>query len=623
LRVNRIINNLQVKVTLLFLLVSLVPLGIVGAFSISTAEELIFKMVSNQLESVADDKVNLLERWLSERRADLKVVSDSSIVRSMDPDKIASYLELVRLNYEVYRDFKVVSKEGIDILKGPGGDRDHRGEEWFEEAMAGRTYLSGITLEPGKSESVFWISSPIFDGSGGVKGAVRATVGTHTILSIILRVSLGETGESYLVDSNGAFLAHQDPRRILSENISQSGSFGKIFGGSQYQVIYTDYRGIEVLGASRHVAGTPWHLVVEQDRAEAFASVLRLKRYIYLAIFLCICITLVLSWLLAYYIVKPIQELGAAAHALERGEFDGGRVMTRRTDEIGALFTAFGDMARQLQARHHSLEEKVDLTEAELKEREVRLRETEEAAARSERLAALGRLAAGVTHEIRTPLTSLKLFLQSVRDEVEFSPESKEDHRVAMKQISRIEATINRFLDFAKPQEPVFSDIYVERLIDDALMVAQPRAIQQETLVNKEIAHDLPVISGDRKQLGEALLNLMVNALEAMSKGDVLTVSADACPRRLDGRVIECVRIEVGDTGEGVEPGKLERLFDPFFTTKASGTGLGLSIVHSTVVRHGGEVTVESEPGRGTRFTVFLPVTGDGRREADEQDLHS
>ncbi len=614
----QIINNLQVKVTFLFLLVSLVPLIIVSGFSLRTAEELITNMVSNQLESVADDKLNLLEKWLSERKADLKVVADSSIIRSMDPAGIASYLELVRVNYEVYRDFVVVSIDGSAVFDNTGKPSDYTSEQWFKEAMAGKFYQSDIILEPGSRESVFRISSPIYSEDGKIKGAVRATVGTHAILSIILQVSLGKTGESYLVDKNGTFLAHQDPRKILAENIARSGSFKKLFSGSQYPIFYTDYRGIEVLGASRHIPDTDWYLVVEQDREEAFASVFSLKRYIYTAIFLSVLITLILSWLLAYYIVKPIQELSAAAWALERGEFEEDRFITNRGDEIGALFAAFGKMAGQLKARQYSLEEKVDMTEAELKEADVKLKKTEEAAARSERLAALGRLAAGVTHEIRTPLTSLKLFLQSVKDDIEISPESTEDYRIATSQISRIEATINRFLDFAKPQEPVFSFIDIEQLIDEALQVVQPRAIQQEIMVKKETDPGLPLISGDRKQLGEALLNLMVNALETMSSGDTLTVSTAHDQKLLQARSKKCVRIDVSDTGEGIDPQNLDKLFDPFFTTKASGTGLGLSIVNSTVIRHGGGVTVESGIGTGAKFSIYLPVMENQEKGVDE-----
>ncbi len=594
-------NNLQNRVMLLFLLCALVPLSIVGTFSIRTAEELITEMVSSQLENVADDKAALLDRWMSERKSDLKVVAGSSILRSMDPGQIAPYLQLVEDNYQVYQGFIVVSDNGEAVFDSFGKGRRFEQEEWYKESLEGRLYSSNIFLDPKASESVFYISAPIYDERGHIQGVTCATVGTGTILSIILRVALGETGECYLVDGDGAFLAHKDPKRILTDNIAQSESFKKIFGAERHKKIYTDYRNIEVLGTSRKVAGADWYLVVEQDRDEAFHETDRLKRYVYIATIFSIFGAVVLAWLLSFYVANPIRGLSEAAESLARGDFDNALVESNRSDEIGMLYNAFASMAKQLQARQHGLEERVDFQQAELKK-------TGLAAARSQQLAALGRLAAGVTHEIRTPVASLKLFLESAKAEIEISPEYEEDFEIAMGQIKRIEATINRFLNFAKPQEPLFSLINVKELIDEVLLVVRPKANQQETIVNVQIEGELPEIEGDRKQVGEAIVNLMVNSLEAMPHRGELTVSA-----RLDrsgttdgstGRML----IKIADTGPGIDEAGFDRIFDPFFTTKASGTGLGLSIVQTIIRGHGGEILLENVPGKGAAFSLFLPM---------------
>ncbi|HQN18810.1 MAG TPA: ATP-binding protein, partial [Syntrophobacteraceae bacterium] len=219
-----------------------------------------------------------------------------------------------------------------------------------------------------------------------------------------------------------------------------------------------------------------------------------------------------------------------------------------------------------------------------------------------------GRLSAGVAHEIRTPLTSLKLFLESVENEIAISPEYEEDFRIAMKQVKRMEATISRFLDFAKPQDPVFSRLDVGELIEDALLVVGPKARQQETLIQKSISRRLPKVKGDRKQLGEALLNLMVNGLEAVSSQGEVQITVDPVELELGGRLQPCVRIDVRDTGPGIAEENMNKLFDPFFTTKATGAGLGLSIVYSTIQRHGGEVMVQSAVGKGTTFSMLVPA---------------
>lgn len=594
-------NNLQNRVMLLFLLCALAPLSVVGIFSIRTAEELITNMVSSHLENVADDKAALLDRWMSERESDLKVVAGSSVLKSLDPKQIVPYLKLVTDNYQVYQGFIVVSDSGKAVFDSSGKGQRFEQEEWYKESLEGRLYLSNIFLDPEASESVFYISAPIDDEKGDIQGVICATVGTGTILSIILQVALGETGECYLVDRNGTFLAHKDPKRILTDNIAQSESFKKIFHDKGQEKIYTDYRNIEVLGASRKVAGADWYLVVEQDRDEAFYEADRLKRYVYLATVFSTLGAVALAWIFSFYVANPIRELSEAAENLARGDFKNALVETNRADEIGMLYDAFGSMAKQLQARQDSLEERVDLQQAELKK-------TELAAARSQQMAALGQLAAGVTHEIRTPVASLKLFLESVKGEIEISTEYEEDFEIAMGQIKRIEATINRFLDFAKPQEPILSLINVKNLIDEALLVVRPKANQQETVVKVEVDGELPEVEGDRKQLGEALVNLMVNSLEAMTYRGELT--ATACMDRngaTDGRT-ERIMIRVADTGPGIDKSGFEKVFDPFFTTKASGTGLGLSIVQTIIRGHGGEITVESTPGKGTAFSLFLPL---------------
>ncbi|MEM5786644.1 MAG: ATP-binding protein, partial [Syntrophobacteraceae bacterium] len=217
-------------------------------------------------------------------------------------------------------------------------------------------------------------------------------------------------------------------------------------------------------------------------------------------------------------------------------------------------------------------------------------------------------LAAGVAHEIRSPLTSLKMFLESMEAEMDISPLYDEDLHVAMAQVERMESTINRFLNFARPQDPLFSEFEAGELIKDALLVARPRAMQQETVIATEIADALPLLSGDRKQLGEALLNLIINGLEATMCGSRIAISASMSLQHSPEESSECIKIDVTDSGPGIDSELIPKLFDPFYTTKATGTGLGLSIVYSTIVRHGGQVGVDSRLGQGTTFSLLIPV---------------
>jgi signal transduction histidine kinase len=603
-------KSLRFRVAAAFLLVSTIPLGIVGVFSVRTADRLIVGTVTNQLENLAADKAELLRRWMAERKADVAVVAGSSIVRGFDPQQIASYLRLVQSQYRVYNRVVVVGPQKRTLYDTAGSsDQPADDETCSQQAVAQGIYLSPVSWDEARKEAVFRIAEAIRGSDEAPVGVVCATVSTQAILAQVLRISLGETGECYLVDSTGTFLAHKEPRRILKENIAQSESFTNLFGGERSGPIYTDYRGIPVLGASRPVADTPWYIVVEQDRDEAFAGSYQIARNIQIAIATTVICAIGLSWVLATSVTSPIRTLSEAAESLSRGDFQ--RAMEtaplRRADEIGTLDAAFHRMASQLWDRHTRLQQQIGTTEDELRKSEDRLKQTVQAAARSEQLAALGRLAAGVAHEIRTPLTSLKLFLQSLREDVELPPDQVEDLAIALRQGQRMEATINQFLDFARPRDPCPTDVDFAKLVDDALLVVQPRANHQEVEITESVAADLPHVKGDGRQLGEALVNLLVNALEVMPDGGRLTIAVGPDGVQSSGAG-QGVRIDVTDTGPGVQPADLHRLFEPFFTTKASGSGLGLAIVRQTVQRHGGTVSVRSKPGAGTTFSMSLPA---------------
>jgi len=607
-----VFNNLQLKVTLVFLLIALLPLGTVSIFSVRTANRVIQSIVQNQLENVAADKQAILERWLMERKADVQVLAGSAAARQLGSSEAAAYFELVRDQYGVYRRFLIGDADGTVVYDG-GGDcgASCASEEWYRQAIVGPPYMSEIELAAAGQESVFRLAAPIRDPEGAVQGVLCATVSTHPIVASVLRVELGKSGECYLVDKEGTFLAHKDSRRILHENIAQSESFKHIFEDLGGQAIYTDYRGIQVLGAARSLEGIDWHVVVEQDRDEAFGPSDQLQRNIWIVIGATVVGAVGLSALLAWYVASPIRTLSDGARTLARGEFDSALpvLRTTRRDEIGALYAAFADMADQLKDRHARLETRMGLTEVELRKVEAELKSTLEAAARSERLAALGRLASGVAHEIRTPLTSLKLFLQSVEEDVAVSPEQSEDYRIGMRQVARIEKTINHFLDFARPQQPVLAELDFALLVDEVLEVIRPRANHQDVEIRESIAAGLPRVEGDVRQLSEVLVNLSVNALDATPDGGRLTISVAAETAGPDSAEPGRVRIDVADSGTGIPKEDLPRLFEPFFTSKAAGSGLGLAIVKGTVERHGGTVEVSTRPGAGTTFSVSLPVT--------------
>ena len=221
---------------------------------------------------------------------------------------------------------------------------------------------------------------------------------------------------------------------------------------------------------------------------------------------------------------------------------------------------------------------------------------------RSERLASLGRLAAGVAHEIRNPLSSIRGFAQYFVKRFHGQPEEEGYALVMVKEVDRLNRVITELLDFAGPKEPRREPNSLEDIADHALKLLAPDLAARKVEVFREYEPGLPAVSIDRDQISQVFLNLLLNAIESMEGGGELRITL-----RRSGPP-PAVLTSITDTGGGIPADDLEKVFEPFFSRKRKGTGLGLAIVHQIVESHRGEIRAESGPGKGTIFRMTLPV---------------
>jgi len=244
---------------------------------------------------------------------------------------------------------------------------------------------------------------------------------------------------------------------------------------------------------------------------------------------------------------------------------------------------------------------------------------------RSDRLAALGTLAAGLAHEIKNPLTSLRTFTRLVSRKFSDERFRERFERVVPQELERINGIVERLLELARPRRLSLQPVQIPALLERVLELYADQIETKQITVLRDYAHDLPTIQGDGEHLYEAFLNLVANGLEAMGAGGRLTLRTgwsedmDWLPpaRRAPKRG---VKVEIEDTGIGIAPAEADKIFNPFFTTKEAGTGLGLALAHKTVEDHGGRITFRSSPGVGTTFRLLLPVIGD--RPAERTNAH-
>lgn len=244
-----------------------------------------------------------------------------------------------------------------------------------------------------------------------------------------------------------------------------------------------------------------------------------------------------------------------------------------------------------------------------------RLRQSQRVIERQEKLSSLGVLAAGIAHEIRNPLTSIRVRLFTQQALLKPGSEEYEDNVFLTGEIVRLERIVKDFLAFARPADPQFVPLPASRPLREIAPLLGPELAKSGLTLHEEYLAD-PLVQADSGQIKQVVINLVRNAAEAMTGdepgavggGRVVTLRTRTEVRRQDGRPAAWAILEVADAGPGIPPEVQKRLFDPFFTTKANGTGLGLSIATRILEKHGGTLEYSTAPGRGTIFRLVLPI---------------
>jgi two-component system, NtrC family, sensor kinase len=343
------------------------------------------------------------------------------------------------------------------------------------------------------------------------------------------------------------------------------------------------------------------------------------------------------SYLLSRIVVVPIKKLLAATERIAAGDYSHS-VHVPGCAEIAELALSFNVMLSALRSKHEEAEAHMKSLERANSELQAAREET----IRSEKMASVGLLAAGTAHEIGTPLSAIIGYSGILRDELSDDPEKADYLRRIEQESARIDRIVRDLLNYARPTPAEYEKVDVGALLADTLEMLERQGIFKKVKTSLTIADGVPPLVIDRHQLLQVLINLIVNARDAMPEGGEIELRATAGEMLMNyekngqmhpftsmGRRKEdfsgvfrasfveerastpCVKIEVRDSGMGIDKQNLGKIFDPFFTTKepGKGTGLGLSISARIVDSFGGRITVTSAQGKGTRFIVWLPVT--------------
>jgi two-component system NtrC family sensor kinase len=316
-----------------------------------------------------------------------------------------------------------------------------------------------------------------------------------------------------------------------------------------------------------------------------------------------VLVVLLLSFFITTGIIRPLREMVAATRKIADGDLSLELSSTSK-DEIGQLAESFNHMLVRLKQARRELEDYGRVLEEKVEERTRQLRRIQAQLMRSEKLASLGRLASGVAHEINSPLTGILTFSHLLMRKLKDNPDLQKELELIVRETTRVSTIVRGLLDFARESKPQKRPCNINDLILHTLSLVERQAVFQNIRMAKNLDSQVPIILLDANQIQQVFMNILLNAADAMPHGGTLTIASHHPPKD------SFIQVKFSDTGCGIPEENLDRIFDPFFTTKADkkGTGLGLAVSYGIIDRHRGRVEVQSEVGRGTTFTIYLPL---------------
>jgi len=537
------------RMALTGLAVALIPLYLVGAAIYVYFASAQEQNQRVQLLNLAVNRSNALQLFLAERTAMLEALAHAAALDSLTrPGELAYVLEILNRRQQSFVDLGVIDADGRHVAyEGPYPLEDRN---YGGEPWFEETMMRGVHI------------SDVFLGFRRVPHFViavrrddrprpwilRATIDSEVFTRLVRSGQVGLTGDAYIVNRNGQY---QTPPRFAGENLGQA-PFSPNIAPPGVNVVTRDTTGgRRALTAFAWLSGKDWLLVIDRDPREALGPLREARK------------------------IELIALLAASLLV-------GGAVVFH---------------TRQLVARLAAEDRKRVATEAQL--------------AHSARLVSLGRMAAGVAHEINNPLAAIGELAGLMEDLIDDSFLASSPHadlfhdnvRKIQSHVDRTREITHRMLGFARRMEPHQDTVNVNDVVSEALSFIEREAAFRGLDLVRELDPSLPMIKSDRAQLQQVFLNLLNNALDAVKDGGRITVVSRV--------VVDSVVVTVEDNGSGIPEELHDRIFDPFFTTKApgEGSGLGLSICHTIMKGLGGSLTFESAPEEGTVFRVRLPRT--------------
>jgi len=462
-------------------------------------------------------------------------------------------------------------------------------------------------------------AAPVFNETGALIGVLYGGILLNRNYEIVDRVKeIVYKGERYKGRETGTATIFQNDLRISTNVKNEQGQ--RAVGTLVWQEVKTAVLDEGKPWLTRAFVVNDWYLTAYEPIKSVSGRIIgilyvgtlekpyldtanRVMRTFTIMAALCVVFLLSVLYFSTSRMIRPLRRMAAATQEIAKGTLSH-RVEVNSRDEIGALAESFNQMTDHLREANEKLVEWGKTLEKKVEERTQELREIQAHLIQSEKLASIGKLAAGVAHEINNPLGGILIYSHLILEDTPKGSPHCENLKKIVRETTRCKEIVKGLLDFARPKEPQMVPTDIHELLDKCLALMESHAFFQNIRIEKSYASVCPRIIADSGQLQQVFMNIILNAVEAMNGNGTLTLRTSLDPARQE------VAVEIVDTGHGIKEEDKRRLFEPFFTTKevGKGTGLGLAISYGIVKKHQGTIDVRSEIGQGAAFTVRLPL---------------
>jgi two-component system NtrC family sensor kinase len=613
----RISFSITIKLLLFVLPLVCIPIAVVGYLSYKASVESVTRLSRNeqmlQAKGAATEINSIFESCCRDLEIMAEFISEDFLADAVLPLEVDTEQRSEKI-LKLFHDFGLRSPYYIRVRFFDSLGREVIGPEWggqdgrlhrqvsdasFRLPLADEKqgcHVSRIVYSQIQEDYVVQFSKPLLHRDESPAGRLVIDLDFGKVIELVNAIQIGERGFAFMVDQSGRTIAHplfkpyeydlskyDDPR--LREFVVDM-----ITGETGWRTYF--HLG-EKAAAFAPVPATGWSLAVsipiEEFKKEAKAIRARVLEMV--------IVMLILSGLgiglLSYQLLRPVRRLVFATERMGAGDL-WQEIPVKSRDELGTLTRSFNRMIRNLRKIQTEL-------------------------IRSEKLISLGRLSAGVAHEVRNPLNAMKGAIVHLQKRKSKDPLIKEYTHLILEEIDRLNEFVSEFLHFAKQSTPNCVPTDLNELLQNTLNLLDEEFRTKRIKVSIDPEFSLPLLQIDPHQMEQVFLNLFNNAMHAMPDGGVLTVSTVS--RGTDQEAGSAARavVKVKDEGKGVPQEHLQSIFDPFFSTKEAGTGLGLPISLGIVEGHGGKIEVLSREGEGTTVIIELPLEG-GRPHREIED---